>query len=69
MILSEITVTSFRIMGNIHPNPNHPPEPLHVMAHDEHDELRLYTFVTGTPLKIYKIYFAALDGVNNTVSE
>ena len=34
---TEITATSFRIMGNIHPNPNHPSESLHVMAHNNHD--------------------------------
>ena len=34
LISSEITATSLGITGNIHPNPNHLPECLHVMAHE-----------------------------------
>ena len=44
-------------MGNIHPNPNHLSESLHVMAHNKHHELRLYTFITRTPLKRNKNIF------------
>ena len=55
MIFREITATSFRIMGNIHPNPNHlsefGSESLHVMAQNKHHELRLYTFINRAPLK------------------
>ena len=51
MIFTEITATSFQIMGNIHPNPNHPSESLHVMAQNKYHELRLYNFTNRTPLK------------------
>ena len=51
VILTEITATSFRIMGNIHPNPNHPSESLHVMAYNKNHECRLYTFINRTPSK------------------
>ena len=44
------TVTSFRIMGNIHPNPNHLSQSLHIMAHNKHHECRPYTFINRTPL-------------------
>ena len=44
VILTEITATSFRIMGNIHPNPNNPSESLHGMAHNKNHECRLYTY-------------------------
>ena len=53
------TATSFQIMGNIHPNLNHPSKSLHVMAHNKYQECRLYTFIDRTPLKRNKNIFCS----------
>ena len=55
--LTEITATSFRIMGNTHPNPNHLFESLHVMAHYKHHECRPSTFINRTPLQRNNYYY------------
>ena len=65
VILTEITATSLRIMGNIHPNPNHLSESPHATTHNRHHELKLYTCINHVPLKRNETIFCDIQWRNN----
>ena len=47
----EITAASLRIIGNIHPNPDHLSESPHITAHHKRHELKLYTYIKQVHFK------------------
>ena len=60
VISMKITATSLRIIGNIHPNPNHLSESPHITVHNKRHEVKLYTWINQVPLKRNEILFCEI---------